>query len=56
MLNLEEFEVIKKEENEYYYKFTVVTKELNRKYIGCDINPRAVEITNKRLNDIKIGG
>ena len=34
----------------------VVAKELNRKYIGCDINPRAIEITNKRLNDIKIGG
>lgn len=34
----------------------VVAKELNRKYIGCDINQRAVEITNKRLNDIKIGG
>ena len=27
MLNLEEFEVIKKEENEYYYKFTVVAKD-----------------------------
>lgn len=31
----------------------VVAKELNRKYIGCDINPRAVEITNKRLEEIK---
>lgn len=30
----------------------VVAKELNRKYIGCDINPRAVEITNKRLEEI----
>lgn len=30
----------------------VVAKELNRKYIGCDINPRAIEITNKRLNGI----
>ena len=29
----------------------VVAKELGRQYIGCDINPRAVEITNKRLND-----
>ena len=29
----------------------VVAKELNRKYIGCDINPRAVEITNERLNN-----
>ena len=32
----------------------VVAKELGRNYIGCDINPRAVEITNKRLNDIKL--
>ena len=31
----------------------VVAKELGRNYIGCDINPRAVEITNKRLNEIK---
>ena len=30
----------------------VVAKELGRQYIGCDINQRAVEITNKRLNDI----
>ena len=30
----------------------VVAKELNRKYIGCDINPRAVEITNERLKNI----
>ena len=29
----------------------VVAKELGRQYIGCDINPRAVEITNKRLNN-----
>ena len=29
----------------------IVAKELNRKYIGCDINPRAIEITNKRLNE-----
>ncbi len=27
----------------------VVCKELNRKFIGCDINPKAIEITNKRL-------
>lgn len=27
MLNLSEFEVIKKEENEYYYRFTIVAKE-----------------------------
>ena len=31
MLNLPEFEVIKKEVNEYYYKFTVVAK--NRQII-----------------------
>ena len=31
----------------------VVAKELGRQYIGCDINPRAVEITNKRLEEIK---
>ena len=30
----------------------VVAKELNRDFIGCDINPRAIEITNKRLNDV----
>ena len=30
----------------------VVAKELNRQYIGCDINPRAVEITNQRLDEI----
>ena len=29
----------------------VVAKELGRNYIGCDINPRAVEITNERLNN-----
>ena len=29
-----------------------VAKYLNRNYIGCDINPRAIEITNKRLNEI----
>ena len=28
----------------------VVAKELNRKYIGCDINPKSIEITNQRLN------
>ena len=31
----------------------VVAKELSRNYIGCDINPRAVEITKKRLNESK---
>ena len=29
----------------------VAAKELGRQYIGCDINPRAVEITNERLNN-----
>ncbi len=28
----------------------VVCKELNRKFIGCDINPKAIEITKARLN------
>ena len=27
MLNLSEFEVIKREENEYYYKFTIIAKD-----------------------------
>ena len=31
----------------------VVAKELGRKYIGCDINQRAVDITNKRLEDVE---
>ena len=30
----------------------VVAKELGRKYIGCDINSRAIEITNNRLNEL----
>lgn len=29
----------------------VVAKELGRQYIGCDVNPRAVDITNQRLHD-----
>ena len=28
----------------------VVAKELSRNYIGCDINQRAVDITEERLN------
>ena len=28
----------------------VVCKELNRNFIGCDINPKAIEITKARLN------
>lgn len=30
----------------------VVCKELNREFIGCDINNKAIELTNKRLNEI----
>ena len=30
----------------------VVAKELGRKYILCDINPRAIEITEQRLSEI----
>ena len=30
----------------------VVCKELNRNFIGCDINPKAIEITNARLDVI----
>lgn len=30
----------------------VVAKELGRNYIMCDINPRAIEISEKRLNEI----
>jgi site-specific DNA-methyltransferase (adenine-specific) len=30
----------------------VVAKELGRQYIGCDINPKAIEITQNRLNKI----
>ena len=32
----------------------VVAKELGRQYIGCDINPRAIEITEKRLRETNI--
>jgi len=27
-----------------------VCKDLNRNFIGCDINPKAIEITKSRLN------
>ena len=27
-----------------------VCQELNRKFIGCDLNPKAIEITKVRLN------
>lgn len=30
----------------------VTCKQLNRNFIGCDINPRAIEVTNKRLKDV----
>lgn len=30
----------------------VVAKELGRRYIMCDINERAIEISNKRLSEI----
>jgi DNA modification methylase len=32
----------------------VAAKKLNRNYIGCDINPKAIEITNKRLKDLQV--
>ncbi len=32
----------------------VVAKELGRRYIGCDISKKAIEITNKRLKNSKI--
>ena len=31
----------------------VVCKELNRNFIGCDLNPKAIEITKSRLNAIR---
>ena len=31
----------------------VVAEELNRKWIGCDINPKSIEITNKRLSSLQ---
>jgi len=33
----------------------VVCKELNRNFIGCDINPKAIEITKQRLNKNNYG-
>ena len=32
----------------------VVAKELNRKYILCDINPKAIQISENRLSEIHI--
>jgi len=32
----------------------VVCKELNRNFIGCDINPKAIEITKNRLRDVNL--
>ena len=34
----------------------VVAKELGRKYIGCDISERAIEISEKRLNEVDGNG
>ena len=31
-----------------------VCKELNRNFIGCDINPKAIEITKNRLSDVNL--
>lgn len=31
----------------------VVCKELNRKFIGCDLNPKAIELTKARLDAVK---
>jgi len=31
----------------------VVAKKLNRKYLGCDSNPRSIEISSKRLSYIE---
>ena len=31
----------------------VVAKKYNRNYIGCDINPKAIEITSRRLAEVK---
>jgi site-specific DNA-methyltransferase (adenine-specific) len=31
----------------------VAAKQLNRYYIGCDDNPKSIEITNKRLKDLQ---
>ena len=30
----------------------VVCKELNRNFIGCDLNPKAIELTKNRLSDV----
>ena len=32
----------------------VVCKELNRNFIGCDINPKAIEVTKNRLRDVNL--
>lgn len=31
----------------------VVASELNRNFIGCDINPKSIEITNQRLKEVE---
>jgi site-specific DNA-methyltransferase (adenine-specific) len=32
----------------------IVCKELNRKFIGCDINPKSIQITNERLSETSL--
>ena len=32
----------------------VICKELNRNFIGCDNNPKAIEITKSRLSDVNL--
>jgi len=36
--------------NGYCFDFESVAKDLNRNFIGCDINPKAIELTKTRLN------
>ena len=36
-----------------HYTSESVIEDLKRNFIGCDINPRAVEITLQRLNDAR---
>ena len=31
----------------------VVCKELNRNFIGCDLNPKAIELTKARLDAVR---
>ena len=52
MLNLPEFEVIKKEENEYYYKFTVIAKERPFVCTQCLWDETPILGDNKRVFSI----